>query len=194
MAWDMVLENCTSLTVATIQDNSKMTRQKVKVDYIIQMETTTKEISKIMWHTDTESIFQSLEGSIKDTGKKISAMEKESKPGLMEPSSRANMNIIKNQVTESSSTSMVIPILDRWRAENETEKELWNSKMEDSTKVTGSRTKCMEMEHFFGLLEIATKASIWKIRSMARVNLSIKTALIMREHGGMECVMVQVLW
>lgn len=78
----------------------------------------------------------------------------------MELFSKDNINIIKNQDMENSSTSMEIHTPDKWKQEKEMEEVSWNLKMEGSIKEIGSKIKCMELEPSSGLQVIAMKDNI----------------------------------
>ena len=62
---------------------------------------------------DLDNIFQLLEVSTKDTGKKTNVMEKENRLGQTELYSKVNMNKIKNLAMENSFILMEILILVR---------------------------------------------------------------------------------
>ena len=81
-------------------------------DYIILMETTTKDSGKMIKLMAMESMSQQLEENTKDIGEKIRDTGKESRLGPMEQSFKVTTNSTKKQVMVNSFTSMEIHMLE----------------------------------------------------------------------------------
>ena len=107
------MENCSSLMGAIIQVTLRMIGQKVMAVFIIPMEITIKDSSKITLLMDMESIMLPLEESIKDNGRRIKDMGTGRRLGLMALSSRGSFRKIRNLVMENSSISTEIPSQDK---------------------------------------------------------------------------------
>lgn len=146
----------------------------------------TLENGKTIRLTVTGHITQPTEESIKVNGDLICGKAKGGKSSQMEQNSMEITGKTKRMEKGSFTGPTGTATLESSGTTSGKEKVLWNFMTEDSIRVNGSTTKCMDTENSPGRMEKVTKASTSMTRNKEKEGLIMETVRIMKANGSRE--------
>lgn len=179
-------------TAPCMKDGGKITKQTVKEDSSMLMETSTMDSGKMIRLTGTVSIAISMEPDTKATGKKTSNMEKASKHGLMVPATKVITWKARSMVKVNSPGLMEALIMGNSLRITLTGSVSMNGQTEESSKESGKIIKWKEEEFSLGPTTGDTRENISMTRKKVKASSSGPMEESMKESGRTESNMVSV--